>query len=133
MKINRREFLLLTAGLAAGGKALAEGATVAAGAGKVVNIGLPGKFPADGVYKDFRDRGIFVVRQGGKLLALSAICTHRKCKLTAQADRSFYCPCHGSTFDADGHVTHGPAKKDLPSLTMLPNEQGELLVTLPGS
>ena len=38
-----------------------------------------------------------------------------------------------ATFDADGHVTHGPAKKDLPSLTMLPNEQGELLVTLPGS
>ncbi len=29
------------------------------------------------------------------------------------ADRSFYCKCHGSTFDAEGRVTHGPAKRDL--------------------
>ncbi len=48
---------------------------------------------------NYRDFGFFVIRRGDQLLALSAICTHRKCKLYAEPDSSFYCKCHGSTFD----------------------------------
>ena len=47
----------------------------------------------------------FIVRKGASLFALSAICTHRHCKLEAEADKTFYCPCHGSTFDPEGKVT----------------------------
>jgi Rieske Fe-S protein len=133
MILNRRQFLLLTAGLAAGCKAVDDGGDpVAAKAAHTVNAGPSGNYTKDGVYSNFRDEGFFVIRQNGQLFALSAICTHRKCKLTAEPDRSFYCKCHGSTFDPAGHVTEGPARRDLPVFPTGMDANGQLLVTLPG-
>jgi len=117
--------LLLTAGFVAGCET---GDNSAVNGERMVNAGAVGNFATEGVYSNFRDQGFFVIRQGQKLFALSAICTHRKCKLTAEPDHSFYCKCHGSTFDPVGHVTEGPAKRDLPILTTLVNEQGQLIV-----
>jgi Rieske Fe-S protein len=132
MIITRREFLLLTAGLVAGCKAVnGGGGTTAAHAERVIPAGPASNYAADGVYTNFRDRGFFVIRRDGKLFALSAICTHRKCKLTVEPDHSFYCKCHGSTFAPDGHVTLGPARRDLPVLAAVTDENGQLLVTLP--
>jgi Rieske Fe-S protein len=132
MIINRRQFLLLTAGLATGCQAVNDSGNSSARIAQLVNAGPIANYPTDGVYGNFRDFGFFIVRQGGKLLALSAICTHRKCKLTAEPDRSFYCKCHGSTFDPAGHVTQGPARLDLPILPTATNDQGQLIVTVPG-
>jgi len=130
MIINRRQFLLLTAGLAAGCQAVNEGG----GSGKperIVSAGPASRYATDGVYSNFRDQGFFVIRQGEKLFALSSICTHRKCKLNAEPDHSFYCKCHGSTFDPAGHVTLGPARRDLPEFSTTTDENGQLLVKLP--
>jgi Rieske Fe-S protein len=102
----------------------------AAGVPKTVNIGVAKNYVADGVYTRYRNAGFFVVRQGEKLFAVSSYCTHRKCKLSAEADRSFYCPCHGSTFNPKGQVTKGPARLDLPIYSVTPNEHGELLVQM---
>jgi Rieske Fe-S protein len=132
MKINRREFLLLTAGIAAGCQTADNAGHSAADSERAVNAGAAGNYAADGVYNDFRDTGFFVVRRGDKLVALSSYCTHRKCKLIAEPDHSFYCKCHGSTFDPAGHVTRGPATHDLPVLPTYTNEQGQLLVKLSG-
>lgn len=133
MKINRREFLLLSAGLMAA--AGCQSASVTGGSlsnpEQTVNAGPVGQYAADGVYNDFRDRGFFLIRKDGKLLAISAICTHKKCKLTAESDRSFYCKCHGSTFDPAGHVTAGPAKRDLPVLALATDANGQVLVQVP--
>jgi Rieske Fe-S protein len=136
MSINRREFLILTGATAACAAAdclaLADsGSSVVAGAGQVVDAGPVGNFAADGVYDAFRSLGFFVIRKGGELSALSSICTHRKAQLKAEPDCSFYCKRHGSTFDPGGHVTKGPAKRDLPVLAMSVNEAGHLLVTVP--
>ena len=132
MIINRRQFLLLTAGLAAGCKAVNEGGSLTAGKPeRIVSAGPASRYAADGVYSNFRDQGFFVIRQGEKLFALSAICTHRKCKLSAEPDRSFYCKCHGSTFDPAGHVTLGPARRDLPVFATDTDEHGQLLVKVP--
>ena len=131
MKLNRREFLLLTVGLTAGCQTVKDGGTSAARAARIINTGPASNYATDGVYSNFRDFGLFVIRRGGQLFALSAICTHRKCKLNAQRDYSFLCPCHGSTFNAAGHVTEGPAKRDLPVLPSYTNEQGQLIVSVP--
>jgi menaquinol-cytochrome c reductase iron-sulfur subunit len=52
--------------------------------------------------------------KSGQWVVLSSICTHLKCKVDFVSDEEiFRCPCHGSEFDVDGHVTRKPAKKDL--------------------
>jgi Rieske Fe-S protein len=131
MSMNRREFLLLMAALVTGCQAVNENApSTAARKERVVNAGPVSNYAPEGVYPAFRGKGFFIVRRGGKLFAISAICTHRKCKLDVESDHSFYCPCHGSTFDQSGHVTHGPARRDLPALATSVNESGELLVTV---
>jgi Rieske Fe-S protein len=127
MNMNRRQFLLLTAGVAAAG-CQSSWSGVSAILGKTVNIGPAENYAANGVYSRYRDAGFFVVRQGDKLFAISSYCTHRKCKLSAEADCSFYCPCHGSTFAPGGQVTKGPARVDLPVFSIASNAQGELMV-----
>ena len=47
--------------------------------------------------------------------ALSLICTHLGCTVKNDA-QGFACPCHGSHFDANGTVLHGPATKHLQTL-----------------
>ena len=131
MHVNRRTFLLLSAAFAAGCATAPEGAGLpSARKERVINAGPAGQYLADGVYTRFRDVGFFLVRRGPDLFALSAICTHRHCKLEAEPDKTFHCPCHGSTFDADGKVTLGPARHDLPQFVLATNEKGELLVTV---
>jgi Rieske Fe-S protein len=124
MSLNRRQFLLLGATFAAGCAAPGVGKT------KIVNAGPAAQYLADGVYARYRDLGFFLVRRGGNLFALSSICTHKKCTLEAEPDQTFYCPCHGSTFDAGGHVTEGPARRDLPVFEISTDEKGELLVKI---
>ena len=52
--------------------------------------------------------------EDGELHVVSAVCTHLGCIVTWNgAEKSWDCPCHGSRFDYDGRVLHGPALKDL--------------------
>lgn len=97
---------------------------------KRVNAGPASLYISDGVYTRYRDLGFFIVRRGPDLFAISAICTHRHCKLDAEPDRTFYCPCHGSTFDAAGKVTQGPARRDLPVFETSADADGNLWVSI---
>ena len=129
MTMDRRRFLALTAATAA--CAVTEGVALAdAGAPQVIDAGPVTDYAADGVYDSFRGLGFFVIRKGGKLSALSSICTHRRVQLKAEPDCSFYCKRHGSTFDPSGHVRRGPATRDLPVLATSVNNAGHLLVTV---
>src|SRR5271156_5728727 len=105
--MNRRQFLILTAvAVATGCQSLGDGGNSAVARGeRVVNAGPASNYAADGLYDRFRYQGFFLIRKGDQLIALSSVCTHRTCTLDAESNRSFFCPCHGSTFDPGGKVT----------------------------
>lgn len=51
---------------------------------------------------------------GGNLHTVSATCTHLGCIVGFNdAETAWECPCHGSRFDVDGAVLHGPATRPL--------------------
>ncbi len=126
--MNRREFLMLAGALAAGCETAQNGGSTAPSQTRAIDCGPAGQYAADGLYPRFRDVGFFIVRKGGKLFALSSYCTHRHCKLEGESNRTFYCPCHGSTFDPEGHVTEGPATQNLPVFAATINSAGHLIV-----
>jgi len=131
MHVTRRTFLVLSAAFAAG--CVAPGGGNFSGGSRTLDAGPASLYLNDGVYTRFRDLGVFIVRRGAELSAISAICTHRYCKLEAEPDKTFYCPCHDSTFDANGKVTQGPARRDLPVYATTIDAQGNLLVTVTGT
>jgi Rieske Fe-S protein len=59
--------------------------------------------------------GDVVVTQpsAGVFKAFSAKCTHAGCMVNKIADGTIDCPCHGSKFNMDGTVAHGPAAAPL--------------------
>lgn len=122
--------MLLAAGLAAGCKIGGDQSLIRQK--RTVNAGPASQFIDEGIYANFRDDGFFVIRADGKLFVLSSCCTHRRCTLTAQPGRCFLCPCHGSTFDFTGHVTTGPARRDLPVLPARVDADANLLVEISG-
>jgi len=127
--MNRRQFLILAATCAA----ITNPKSAPAGSAEhLIDAGPLTNYAADGVYDGFRDLGFFVIRKGEKLTALSSYCTHQKCKLKAEHDHSFYCRCHGSTFDPGGKVTEGPATRNLPTIPTI-SEKGHLLVKVPAT
>ncbi len=49
-------------------------------------------------------------------LVVVGVCTHLGCIPIANQGNydGWFCPCHGSQYDASGRVRHGPAPKNLP-------------------
>ncbi len=129
MYVSRRTFLVWSAAFAAG-CAAPGGANFSGNRERVVNAGPAAQYLGDGVYPRYRDLGFFIVRRGASLFAMSSICTHRKCKLDAGPDKTFSCPCHGSTFDANGKMKKGPARRDLPTYEIATDDKGNLLVKI---
>lgn len=61
------------------------------------------------------DEHVWVVETKGKVfLAVSAICTHKRCILDWDKEKErFICPCHKGIFDKDGNPIYGPPEKPL--------------------
>ena len=57
--------------------------------------------------------------------ALSLVCTHLGCTVESKPD-GFTCPCHGSRYNLQGKVTHGPASKSLVALRVETSPDGKL-------
>jgi nitrite reductase/ring-hydroxylating ferredoxin subunit len=80
------------------------------------DVGAPAMFAMNQpVY--FSSGNFFVVRDANGLYALTARCTHQGVTCVAET-ADFFCPAHGSMFDFDGNVTHGPASVPLQHYAM---------------
>jgi nitrite reductase/ring-hydroxylating ferredoxin subunit len=137
--MNRRDFLAAAGALATCACALdcpfAPAAGEAADTGPV-DIGTLADYPKDGPYDKFAKKptSLLVIRNGGKLYAPTAICTHKKSNLKVE-DGEIVCPKHDSPFDnqgipkpmtKDGDET--PAKKPLVRYAITKNADGHLIV-----
>jgi Rieske Fe-S protein len=61
--------------------------------------------------------GGFVVKRSGQVSVLAQNCSHLGCSVSFnKKDTTFDCPCHGSRFNLDGSVQHGPAAYPLSNL-----------------
>jgi len=70
---------------------------------------------------------LWVRQDEGGLYAVSAVCTHLGCIVTAE-ETGYFCPCHGSRFDRDGKVVGGPAPRGLRYLALSVSPDGQLVV-----
>jgi cytochrome b6-f complex iron-sulfur subunit len=68
------------------------------------------KIPSDSSVsvKDPTGRILLMTQSGGKLTALSSVCTHQGCTVAPDGAK-LACPCHGSEFSLTGEVKEGPA------------------------
>ena len=145
-ELNRRDFLATAAGAAAALTCacaldcpFALAADEKAGGAEdtsPVDIGTLADYPKDGPYDKFAKKptSLLVIRDGGKLFAPTAICTHKKANLTVDGGE-IVCPKHDSPFDnqgvpkaktKDGDDT--PAKKPLVRYAISKNAAGKLIV-----
>ena len=71
----------------------------------------------DGYRTVSEQRVVYLVREGDRVRALSAVCTHLGCRVAwHDAERHFKCPCHGGRFTGVGHVAGGPPPRPLDEL-----------------
>lgn len=132
---ERRDFL----GVAAIGSAIAALGVAAIGAAQ---LPMPSVFPESnsrvklGPAERFLstpitavpDQRLWIYVDEEGLFAISAVCTHLGCLVSSNGDAGFFCPCHGSRFDARGKVTGGPAPKPLMYLELTVSPDGQLVV-----
>ncbi len=75
-----------------------------------------------------------IIKDGPKIAeyAIRPICTHLGCTVKWHPQENhFICPCHGSQYDSQGKVIHGPARRSLPLLTVVVKENQVRLVDVP--
>jgi cytochrome b6-f complex iron-sulfur subunit len=90
------------------------------------DLGEPDAFPVNSETPIPEARAIlFHDPQGFR--ALSLICPHLGCEVQ-ETGAGFSCPCHGSQFDQNGVVTHGPAKNNLAPLEITVDEDDHLIL-----
>ncbi len=58
---------------------------------------------------------VLVIREGSRVVALSATCTHLGCIVKYKGEGVLHCPCHESIFDMSGNVRRGVAPRPLAS------------------
>jgi len=114
---GRRPFLLRS-GLSLAALLASPKVAAGAGGGKVA-LPLaklqPLKSVGGSISLKVKDKLLLLVRDGAaSVRAFNPVCTHRQCVVAFNSgENKIKCPCHGSQFDLNGRVIHGPASRPL--------------------
>jgi nitrite reductase/ring-hydroxylating ferredoxin subunit len=94
-----------------------------------LNAGAASGYTVGGTPKLFTSglSDLFVLRDAGGLMAVSAICTHSGCTLEVKSSE-YYCNCHGATFAYDGSKPTSPAHTALKHYAMCVDASGNVTV-----
>ncbi len=77
----------------------------------LIDVGPVTDYAKDGLYdKLAKDKQILLTQKGGKLYALTSICTHKKFVVKTK-DGQYFCPKHSSRFTPDGTPAPKPTGK----------------------
>jgi len=132
LRLTRRGGLTALAGVAAG---MLVGVGLDRELPGLSHPGLPSLVGANGRWYDVADAaGIppgaarrfsaggvdgYLLNEGGRVYALSAICTHMGCHIDWHAAHErFGCLCHGAAFSRHGHVVAGVPPAPLPAIAV---------------
>jgi len=124
---SRRRFLVALAFLATGFFFLARFLKPVAKSKKTLLTVAAKEIPSNGALV-YREARVAVIRKSGKISAVSLVCTHLGCTVSATPEQ-LVCPCHGSSFDWQGAVIKGPADRPLP-LYRVEERDGRIAVLL---
>ncbi len=91
-----------------------------------VKLGPPSRF-LDAEVTALPEQRLWVYSTSEGMYAISAVCTHLGC-IVAKEEDGYFCPCHGSRFDAMGNVVAGPAPRGLVYLELSISPDGQLVV-----
>jgi cytochrome b6-f complex iron-sulfur subunit len=94
-----------------------------------VKAGLPESYEEGKVVDKFKDQNFWIVRNEGKIYALSTTCTHLGCTPNwLESAGKFKCPCHGSGFFISGINFEGPAPRPLERWGVSIGDDGQIVV-----
>jgi len=80
--------------------------------------------------KGTSEKILVVHRGGGKLSAVSAICTHMGCNVNYDIELGLLvCPCHGSQFSLEGQKIKGPATRPLKQYSVQARD-GQIVINI---
>ncbi len=91
------------------------------------DLGLPAQYPAGSRTPITPAKAILISTSSG-FVAYSLVCPHLGCEVNIVKE-GFACPCHGSRFDSNGKLTHGPAAKGLRQLQLTTDSRGHLILS----
>jgi cytochrome b6-f complex iron-sulfur subunit len=97
---------------------------------EVFKVGPPANFPPNTVDESLKaSRRVWIVNDGKRIFAISAVCTHLGCTPNwMENERKFKCPCHGSGFTMQGMNFEGPAPVPLRRYEVTLADDGQIVV-----
>jgi cytochrome b6-f complex iron-sulfur subunit len=94
-----------------------------------IKVGFPDSYEDGKVVDRFKDQNTWIVRNQGKIYALSTTCTHLGCTPNwLEREQKFKCPCHGSGFYISGINFEGPAPRPLERWGISVGDDGQIVV-----